>query len=128
MLHTKYQGSRTGCFRRRYFPYISLVFKTCDPQGHFSTQGHNLNKLSSDPQFMLHTKYQGSRTGCFRRRYFPYISLVFKTCDPQGHFATQGHNLNKLSSDPLVYGTYQISRLWDWLFQTKIFSIYKPSI
>ena len=53
MLHTKYQDSRPYDFRQEdffmLFTRLSNVKQVTPGQGHFWPQGHNLNKLGSDP-------------------------------------------------------------------------------
>ena len=75
---------------------------------------------------MLHKKQQGKALGfaasdkkifsCFSLyKYAKYTSLE------RGNFWPQGHNVNKLGRGPLLDATYQISRLYALLFQTRRF-------
>ena len=80
---------------------------------HFWPEDHNLNKLGRGP--LLHTKYKSSMPCGFRQEdflCFPYISLCI-TCHvtpgtgPFMAHGYNGHNLNKLGSDPLDDATSQ---------------------
>ena len=46
----------------------------------------------------------------------------------RGYFKSQGHNLNKLGRGPQGDNTYQISRLWAFLFLTRFFFQFCSSI
>ena len=73
---------------------------------------------------MLQTKYQGSRPCGFRKEdlsCFPLISLCIAFDPEQGHFWSQGYNMNKHGRGQLVDATYQISQHKGVWFQTRRF-------
>ena len=104
MLHTKYQDSRSYCFRQddySCFHHISLC-KTCNPLDGaiFGPRGMIWTNLLQAYQVMLHTKYQDSRSYGFRQDdyscFSPYKPMFSMWPPGWGHFQPQGHDLQKL--------------------------------
>ena len=74
------------------------------------SQGYNLNNLDKnlqDKKFFLSV--------------YLYEYYVKQVSPGLGHFGPQGYNLNNLGRGPLNEITYQISKLWAFYFQTRIF-------
>ena len=55
-----------------------------------------------------------------KKKCFPCLFLCFKLVTPgQGQFQPQGHHKNKLGRGQLADATYQISKLYFFLFQRR---------